>query len=59
MVFTSKRKSQQKKQLSQLNETLKDFLIGSKTNLSVIEVETLESQTDGFFNNPARNVAGW
>ena len=36
-----------KRQFSQLNETLNDIVIGSKTNVGVIENETLEYQTDG------------
>ena len=58
MVFTRNRRNHRKKQLSQLNETLNDFVIGSKTNVGVIENETLKSQTDSRYNNPERNVDG-
>ena len=51
MVSTRKKRKQQKKQLSQINETLHDFVIGSNTNVGVIENETLESQTDGHYSN--------
>ena len=59
MVPTRKRRNQQKMQLSQLNETSKDFVIGSNTHLGVTEVETLESQTDGRYDNPEEIVTGY
>ena len=42
MVSTRKKKHQHKSQLSQLNETLKDFVIGKNTKASEIGNETLE-----------------
>ena len=51
MVSTRKKRNQQKRQLSHLNETLNDFVIGSNTNESITENETLESQTDGRYDN--------
>ena len=50
MVSTCKRRNQQKRQLSQLNETLNDFAIGSKANVGVIGNENLEPQIDGHYN---------
>ena len=58
MVSTRKRRNQQKKQLSQLNETLNDFAIDSNTNVGVTENETLVSQTDSRYSNPERSVDG-
>ena len=52
LVSAHKRRSQQKRQLSQFNGTLVDFVIGSNTNLGVLKIETWESQTVGLFNNP-------
>ena len=42
-----RKKQQKKKQLSQLNETSNDVIIGNRANVSVVETETLEQQTDG------------
>ena len=50
MVSTREKKNQQKKQLSQLNATLNDFVIGNGTNVSAMENETLEQQTNGHNN---------
>ena len=47
MVSTREKKIQQKKQLSQLNGILNDFIIGNGTNLSAMQNETLEQQTNG------------
>ena len=46
MVSTRKKRNSQKRQLSQLNETMNDFVIGSNANVGAIENEILESQTD-------------
>ena len=37
---------------------MSDFVIGSSTNVGVMENETLESQTDGRYINPERIVDG-
>ena len=58
MVSTRKKKNQQTRQFSQLNETLNDFIIGTKTNAGVLENVTLESQTDGHFSNLEKIVDG-
>ena len=58
VVSIRKKRNQQKKQLSQLSKTLNDIVIGSNTNVGVIENETLESQTDGRYNNTERTVDG-
>ena len=58
MVSTRKRRNQQKKQFSQLNGTLKDFVIGSNINQDVTENETLEFQTDGRYDNTEKIVQG-
>ena len=47
MVSTRKRRNQQKTQLSHLNETLNDFIIGNGSNVSAMENEILQQQTDG------------
>ena len=47
MVSTRKKKNQQKRQLSQLAETLNDFVIGNSVNVNVWENEILEQQTNG------------
>ena len=47
MVSTRKKKNQQKRQLSYLNETLNDFIHGSNTNMGVSETENLEQQASG------------
>ena len=44
MVDTRKKKNQQKIQLSQLNGTLNDFVIGNGTNVSAIENETSKNR---------------
>ena len=58
MVSTRERKNHREKQLSQLNKTLNDFVIGSETKVSVIENEALQLQIDGRYNNPERIVDG-
>ena len=47
MVSTRKMKNQQKRQFSQLNETLNDFIIGNNTNMGVTENENSEQQASG------------
>ena len=47
MVSTHKKKNEQKRQVSQLNETLIDFIIGNNTNMGVTEKEKLERQASG------------
>ena len=47
MVSTRKKKNQQKRQRSQLNETLNDFIIRNSTNMGVPENENLEQQASG------------
>ena len=42
MVSTRKNKNQQKRQLSQLDETLNDLVIGNSVNVNVSESENLE-----------------
>ena len=56
MVSTRKKRNQQKKQLSQLNETLNDFITGNGTNVSAMENETLEQLTIGQHNDFERFV---
>ena len=50
MVSTRKKKTQQIKQPNQLSETLNDFLLGDGVNVSAMENETLERQTNGQHN---------
>ena len=45
MVSKRKKKNNQKRQLSQLNETIIDFVISNKTNVGAIGKETIEPQT--------------
>ena len=56
MVSTRKKKKQQKKQLSQLTETLNDFIIGMNTNMGVTENENLKQQASGCHRNIERIV---
>ena len=58
MVFTRKRRSQQKRQLTQLNGSLNDIVIGSNTKVGVIEKQTLESQTHLHYNKWERIADG-
>ena len=46
MASTRKRKNQQNKQISQLDETLTDFVIRTSVNVNVCESENLEQQTN-------------
>ena len=47
-------RNQQNRQLSQLDETLNDFVIGNSVNVNVSESENLEKQTDGQCNDSER-----
>ena len=49
--FRTKEEEQSKKQLSQLNESLNDFVIGININVRAIGKGILESQTNGCYNN--------
>ena len=50
MVSTRKKKNQQKWRLRQVGETLNDFVVGNGTNVSAMENDTLEQQTNGQHN---------
>ena len=54
MEFTQKKKQQHKRQLSQLNDTLNGFVIGNNINVSAVEDENLEPQTNSRFQNFGR-----
>ena len=58
MVSTCKSKHQHKRQLSQLNETLIDFVIGNNTNADVNGSDCLETQTSGFVNSFGSSTVG-
>ena len=58
MVSTRKKKHQNKKLLSKLNETSNDFIIGSDTNADKIENETVEPQTSGLVNSFGKSAVG-
>ena len=47
LIATSKEKGQQKKQLSQLDETLNDFVFGNSVNVNVSESENMEQHSHG------------
>ena len=51
-----KKKSSEKKQLSLSRETSNDFIVGNGTNVSAMENETLEQQTNGQDNDFERFV---
>ena len=55
-MVSTRKKSQQKRQLSQLNETLNDFIIGMNTSIGVTENETLKQQASGCKRNIERIV---
>ena len=57
-VSTRKKKSQHKRQISQLNETLNDFVIGNNTSAGAIGNETLQLQKNGSSNNFWRVTVG-
>ena len=50
MVSTRKKKHQHKRQLSQLSETLNDFVIRNHTNSNVIGDEFLGFRINSFYN---------
>ena len=61
-VSRHKKKNQQKRQLSWLDETLKDFIIGNGTSVNAMENEILGQQTggpykivEGFYNSSSQN----
>ena len=47
MVYTRKKKTQQKRKFCQLNGILIDFIIGNNANMDVTENEILEKQAKG------------
>ena len=47
MVTTRKKKGQKKEQLSRLDETLNDFVIGKSTTVNTMGNEALKSQAYG------------
>ena len=47
MVSTQKKKCQNKKQFSLLDDTLNDFVIGNSNTVNTMEKEALESQATG------------
>ena len=51
MVSTRKKKKQQKRQLSQLDETLNDSVIGNSVNVNISGSENLEQPTNGQLND--------
>ena len=53
---SSEEKSAEKEQLSQLNEALNDVNNGNGSNVSIMENETLEQQTNGQHNDFERFV---
>ena len=58
MVSTRKKKNQQRRQFSQLNENVNDFVIADSNNISAIGNETLEPQASGRYNNAERIING-
>ena len=58
MVFTRKKKNQQRRQFSQFNETSNDFVIGNSNNISATGNETLKLQVNGRYNNAERIFNG-
>ena len=54
--FQRKKKNQQEKQLSQLNETFNDVNIGNVANVNIMENETSEQQTNGQHNGFERFI---
>ena len=58
-VSTRKKKQQQKRQHSRLNETSNSFEIDNDTNTSASENETLESQTNSRPKKIGRIIFGW
>ena len=56
MNSTRKKKNQEKRPLSQLNETLNDFVIGEITLMGVTENQNLEQQANSHLKDFERNV---
>ena len=56
MVSTRKKKNQQKSQLSQIVETLIDYIIGNSVNVNVSGNEKLEQETNGQSNDSGRVI---
>ena len=54
MVSTRKKKNQQKRQHSHLDETLNDSAIGNSVNVNVSGSETFEQETNGQLNDFGR-----
>ena len=50
--FHTQKQEPTEKAVSQLHETLNDFVSGSNTSVVVRENEDLESETDGRYNIP-------
>ena len=50
MVSTRKKRNQQKWWFSQVDETLNDFVVVNGTNVSAMENDALEQQTNGQHN---------
>ena len=57
-MVSARRRKQNKKLLRQLNETLKDLIIGNTTNADIIENETIEPQTSGPVFNWGKSAVG-
>ena len=51
MVSTRKKKNKQKRLLSQLDDTLNDFVISNSVNATVSDSEVLDQQTNGQLND--------
>ena len=58
IVSKRKKNNNQRSQISQLNETLNDFVIGNTTNVSAARNETLEPQTNGFYHYFEKIIGG-
>ena len=58
VVSALKKKHRNKKQLSHLNETLNDFMLGIDTNADAIQNETLQPPTSNLFDNFGRFTVG-
>ena len=58
MVSSRKKKNLQKRQLSQLDETLSNFVIGNNIDATVVQNETQEPQKNGPFNTSERTIGG-
>ena len=51
LVYTRKKKNQQKRQLNSLEETLNDFVINNSVNVNNLEFKILEQKTNGQSND--------